>query len=413
MTVWETLWALDDIGKFEVLAPSVLMAFSVCFALWLVNIIFRSVHALQTSGEVVLKPRASLGTRVVYCLLAIAYIAALIFMLAAASTLFNVIEVTGGGSNGSPRVIEYSAFPPELPENLTRVLLPVVCSVVVFGLFGLFYCIMCISCFFHSFAIRDGGILAYLDRVISPFTPWTCIRRAIWYKPNAIRIELDNGCRKFSVHSMYVESVSESLVRFVEVVDHDTYMLAGKKAYPRPRYRLQFRLRTLMLVTLLLAVFMADLGARLREAVCIRQIAERLVQSGATIDNVGLDIRDVSWHKDGRQPTDDDLAILEELDYVTAIRVCGPRVTDEGLRHFRSLTTLEVLQLDGSRITDAGLEHLAQLKNLHTLSLKNTKVTNLGLVHLKRLPKLRSVYIGGTVVTRAAVAEVLPDVSVE
>ena len=460
MTVWDTLWSLDLLEAFEVFAPAFLTVMSVCLALYLAIAIYRGIHGFRIAGHVVLKPRPTTGWRLVYCLLGAIFVIAFLVMIFEACGLFYLFFVKQYAGYGEIRQVRFPPLPMTLYGSMGCILLPMMFCFAAFGLAVLLGGITRLSAAFHSFTIRDMGITAYTNP-LSPFIRWDRVSRAVWYKPNTIRIELDSGSHKFSVHSIYVEQVTEAFGSFAKVVDYDTYKSAGKKSYPRPRKRFQFRLSTLMLVTLLLAVFSAHLGARLHEAMHTRQICAELLQTGASVDCWGLAILYVGWHEESRQPTDDDLAILEQLDYVTVIRVYGPRVTEEGLRHFRSLTTLqdlellktnitnkglehlaplyrlerlslngspiadeglqqigklknlEILNLDGTRVTDAGLEHLGQLKNLHTLSLKNTKITSLGLVHLKRLPKLRSVYIGGTVVTRAVVAEVLPDVSVE
>jgi hypothetical protein len=78
-------------------------------------------------------------------------------------------------------------------------------------------------------------------------------------------------------------------------------------------------------------------------------------------------------------------------------------VGDAGLQHLEGLTQLENLQLYFTRISDAGLEHLKVLTRLKILNLYGNKVTDAGLQHLKGLTQLKFLGLGSTKVTHAGV----------
>jgi hypothetical protein len=65
-------------------------------------------------------------------------------------------------------------------------------------------------------------------------------------------------------------------------------------------------------------------------------------------------------------------------------------VTDGGLKRLTVLTNLQGLALDCTEVTDAGMEQLKGLRQLHWLSLNGTKVTDSGLKHLQGLSQLRA-----------------------
>ncbi|MBN2296155.1 MAG: hypothetical protein JXM70_27235 [Pirellulales bacterium] len=384
MNVWETLWSLDDVEAFEVFAPPICTVFAVCIVLCLVTAIYRVIHGRRMAGRVVLEVRPRIGARIAIGLLGVILVIASLVAIFCAYWLFHVFFIKPyAGSDYLDRPL-----PPEFYGNMGRVLLPLMVCLVVGSPLVLLCGIENLSGVFHSFTIRDAGILAYINS-LSIFSPWEKIRRAVWFKPNTVRIELDNRIYPFSVHSRDVGPVTETLGRFVEVVDYETYKAVGEKVYSQPRTRFQFRLRTLMLVTLLLAIFFGSLGSRLHEALHVRQICEKLVRSGASVDRWGLVVLYVGWHKDTHPPTNDVLAILEDLDCVTWIGIFGPQITDEGLRHFRTLTTLQILNLDKTIVKGKGLEYFTSLERLEELTLRESAIDDTGCVHLAGLTGLK------------------------
>ncbi len=62
----------------------------------------------------------------------------------------------------------------------------------------------------------------------------------------------------------------------------------------------------------------------------------------------------------------------------------GRKITDAGLVHLRRMTQLQTLDIDRSEATDEGLEHLKGLSNLQSLCLWGTKVSNKGVKGLQQ-----------------------------
>jgi len=189
----------------------------------------------------------------------------------------------------------------------------------------------------------------------------------------------------------------------------------------------QFRLRTLLLVTLVLGVLSGWIGNRVQRA---RKNRQSLAEVGTVVQEAGGRawlgyVEQPDWlgrllgdpgvlYLSCRAPIDppsfDDvdlehlmrsaravngLASLERLD------LNGTRVTDAGLEHVKGLTNLQWLCLTRTKVTDAGLVHLEGLTNLQWLELNNTKITDVGLVHLKGLSSMTHLHLQGTKVTDA------------
>ena len=126
--------------------------------------------------------------------------------------------------------------------------------------------------------------------------------------------------------------------------------------------------------------------------------------------------------------TDADLAFLDSLDSLTALRLVGTSVTDAGLQHIKgkklaqlylgttkigdpglryikATTTLGLLDLSYTAVTGAGLSQLKGLTELTALDLRNTHVSDAGLVSLQGLKKLRNLHLSGTPITSAGLAQ--------
>jgi hypothetical protein len=94
-----------------------------------------------------------------------------------------------------------------------------------------------------------------------------------------------------------------------------------------------------------------------------------------------------------RNPTDADLALLEDLGHVRLLYLGsgGGRITDDGLRHLGKLTDLRMLILWGNPITGDGLEHLRDLKQLRHLDLSSTRIEDDRLSGLRGLTALERI----------------------
>jgi len=79
-----------------------------------------------------------------------------------------------------------------------------------------------------------------------------------------------------------------------------------------------------------------------------------------------------------------------------SLDLCWSPIDDDGLKYVGQLSTLTVVNLNRTRITDAGLAHLATLDELSSLYLDITKVTGEGFVHLRQLRHLQQISLTWT-----------------
>ncbi|MEZ6072711.1 MAG: hypothetical protein R3C10_21220 [Pirellulales bacterium] len=225
----------------------------------------------------------------------------------------------------------------------------------------------------------------------------------------------------------------------------------------------QFRLRTVLVISLLLALtlgWQVNRASRQRRAVAaIRDLgghvyyshdiggreAERNPVGRATQwigERFGRDLVDrVTWVDiEGVAVRDDDLVWIAAIPSLELLRIDGSEITAEGLEHFAALDRLEVLSLPNHRHlanglvhleglgrlrsivlsnTDTGDEHaavLVRIKSLENIDLDDSEVTDAALETLAQLPRLTNLLVGGTHVTDAGVArfrEAHPTVRIE
>lgn len=90
---------------------------------------------------------------------------------------------------------------------------------------------------------------------------------------------------------------------------------------------------------------------------------------------------------------------LKGLTHLQKLDVHYTGVTDAGLGHLEGLTQLQELDVSNTKVTDAGLEHLKGLINLRSLNLSDTAVTDMGLKYLNGLTHLQSLDLSNTKVT--------------
>jgi hypothetical protein len=202
---------------------------------------------------------------------------------------------------------------------------------------------------------------------------------------------------------------------------------------PKPKRRwYQFRLRTLLVVTLALGVFFAWIGSRVQRARKNREANARIYKVKTALEKAGgrvglgyaerpdwlgrllgdravVHVNGVTWSPlRGGNPAAFDGAALVHLAGLTNLRklsLYNTSVTDAGLKHLEGLTNLRELYLSGTRVTDGGLERLEGLTNLRELYLSGTRVTDAGLERLEGLSNLQWLYLEGTKVTNEGVAK--------
>jgi hypothetical protein len=156
------------------------------------------------------------------------------------------------------------------------------------------------------------------------------------------------------------------------------------------RRRFQFRLRTLLVVMLVVSLGM---GWVMKERLRIAERRETLMAAGFywSISRT----TQPSWHR---------ILYGEDLPEFTSV-MNGRDVADAELAHLQGLTRLQRLYVNGDAITDEGLAHLQGLSQLQWFYLVGDKITDEGLVHLKSLTQLQNLYLDNTQVTDAGVAK--------
>ena len=174
---------------------------------------------------------------------------------------------------------------------------------------------------------------------------------------------------------------------------------------PKPRRRwLQYSLRTLLVLMLVISVPLGVLASKIRRARAQRVVVQEIQElGGMAIHCGGLDPRE-KW------PPRVPLWLLKILgdDFfrtINYVQLRGPKATDAELARLRALPQIRSLHLRSSRVTDAGLVHVCRLLHLRNLSLNSTGVTDAGLVCLRGLTSLKSLSLEETHVTAAGVAE--------
>jgi hypothetical protein len=96
--------------------------------------------------------------------------------------------------------------------------------------------------------------------------------------------------------------------------------------------------------------------------------------------------------------TDQDLLPLKTFSKLRMLGLAGTRVTDSGMACVGELRELKDLGLWYTNVGDLGIAHLRGLHNLRNLNIEHTKVTDSGLVYLKDLPDLEVVCLAETAV---------------
>jgi hypothetical protein len=191
---------------------------------------------------------------------------------------------------------------------------------------------------------------------------------------------------------------------------------------PRPRRRwLQFSLRTLMLVVLMVSVPLGWFGMKVRVAEREDAAVDAIQALGGGISYRSDDLPTPAWiprrhavkvlavFLGETQTTDADLGRLKEhlrtLPHMEELKLQKTRITDAGLEHLEEFTNLEELDLSSTPISDAGLVHLKPLSRLRCLQFTGSHITDDGLAHLSGLTQLIWLYLDNTQVTDAGVAE--------
>ena len=197
------------------------------------------------------------------------------------------------------------------------------------------------------------------------------------------------------------------------------------------RWRFQYSIRSLMVLTVAVALPFSWLAVEMKEAKEQREAVEEFKKLYGEVGQLYYDYEYITfrspftnpeppgpvWLREllggdlfasvasvelyGSKVTDAGLEQLRGMTQLVDLNLHGADVTDTGLEHLKRLTRLEVLSLCGTKVTDAGLEHLKGLTQLFFLALEGDRITDAGLEHLKGLTQLRQLNLGGTQVTDA------------
>lgn len=161
----------------------------------------------------------------------------------------------------------------------------------------------------------------------------------------------------------------------------------------RPRRRLQWSVRLLLLLTALCAAGMwFFLMPYWREASVRRWLDE--IEATATVTAGGP-----QWLRE----------IIGDrfFERVVSVDFWDCEISDDDLTKLAPLRRLETVNLRRAPISDAALEHLGEFESLRELVLFGTSVSDDGLRHIERLPNLRRLWLGETMVTLTAVEHLM------
>jgi hypothetical protein len=185
--------------------------------------------------------------------------------------------------------------------------------------------------------------------------------------------------------------------------------IAGKGQFKLRWY--QYRLRSLFLVTFLVAIGMSYVAVTMQNQRKQKAAAVAIERAGGIVkcektwlgkllrDDSLVNVTDVSLY--GESISDAVMVHLEGLSQLESLQSANNQVTDAGLVHLQGLRQLKSLYLEGTQVTDAGLVHLEGLSQLESLYLVGTQVTDAGLVHLEGLGQLVELNLEVTQVTDA------------
>ena len=188
----------------------------------------------------------------------------------------------------------------------------------------------------------------------------------------------------------------------------------------RFRWRFQFSIRSLLVLTVVVALPFSWLAAKMQEARATLAAIEAINEVGGFVSYgdfggpldtiyfppdsgwlavlLGDEYESVTFYNN-TAVTDAALEDFAGLKHVQKLNLTGTKVTDVGLERLKKMEQLETLELNGTEVTDAGLENLKGLDHLLTLGLFATKITDAGLEHLKGLNRLQQLRLDGTHVT--------------
>jgi hypothetical protein len=214
----------------------------------------------------------------------------------------------------------------------------------------------------------------------------------------------------------------------------------------RKRRWFQFSLRTLLILTAIVAIASAWLGKRIEQKRKERDAVAAIIESGGYVRydyqymNGRVDLNaepaaagwlrklcgdnffsEVVWVRangtgvvfpdvltelrvlelNKTNVGDAELVNLKRMTQLEELVLSETAVTDAGLACLEGLTRLRYLDVSATQVSDEGLAHLKDLTQLQNLSLRATRVTDTGLGRLGGLRQLQQLFLGGTQITDA------------
>jgi hypothetical protein len=183
----------------------------------------------------------------------------------------------------------------------------------------------------------------------------------------------------------------------------------------RKRRWYQFSLRTLLILTALIAVAAASLGTRIERKRKERESVEAIRKFGSVLyesyqmepagpawlrfllgDNFFSEVVSVAlenWPDDARELGDAEMSNLKRFTYLRDLNIRDCKVTAAGMTQVKELSHLVWIDFQGSNINDAELANLKGLVNLQDLNLQRTQVTAAGIDELRKaLPNCKIIY---------------------
>ena len=147
------------------------------------------------------------------------------------------------------------------------------------------------------------------------------------------------------------------------------------------RWRFQFSIRSLLVLTVAVAIPCSWLAVADQQARRQRELVNALRKLGCAV------YHDYQWDRfcETGFPGQDGSDYFNDIRSVNCLH---HEVTNQDLESLKELNQLQVLRLAETQITDAGLEKLKGLKQLKSLNLTKTRITDAGVAKLqKALPK--------------------------
>jgi len=183
------------------------------------------------------------------------------------------------------------------------------------------------------------------------------------------------------------------------------------------RFRFQFSVRSLLILTVATAIPCSWMAVEMRAAKRQTETIAAIEKIGGQVyrgepsglgwlpsllgDDFDRSVIGVDLH--GTEVTDAGVGDLKGWKRLIFLNLGETNVTDTTLATLNGLDRLQVLYLGETKSTDAGLENLKRLDQLQQLDLRYTRVTDVGLEHLMGLNHLEVLNLARTNVTDAGV----------